>query len=48
MNIEAASDNDEENASQNDTTGPQPTTKDAGKIGKVIIFKRHNIYIDKI
>ena len=44
MNIEAASDNGEENASKNDTTGPQPTTKDASEIGKVNMIKRRNIY----
>ena len=44
MNIEAASDNGEENTPQNDTTGPQPTTKDASEIGKVNMIKRKNIY----
>ena len=45
MNIEAASDDGEENASQNDTIGPQPTTKDASGIGKVNMIKIQNIYI---
>ena len=44
MNIEAASDNGEENTSQNDTTGPQPTTKDASEIGKVNMIENQNIY----
>ena len=44
MNIEAASDNGEENTPQSDTTGPQPTTKDASEIGKVNMIKRQNIY----
>ena len=44
MNIEAASDNGEEDTSRNDTIGPQPTTKDASEIGKVNMIKRQNIY----
>ena len=45
MNFEAAGDNGAENASKSDTTGPQTTTKDDSKIGKVNMFKRRNMYI---
>jgi len=44
MNIEAASDNGEENASKNKITGPQATTKDASEIGKVNMIENQNIY----
>ena len=45
MNFEAAADDGEVNASKNDTTGPQTTTKDDSKIGKVNMFMRRNMYI---
>ena len=46
MNIETASDNDEENTCQNDTTGPQPATKDASQIG-IVNFSKDTQYISQ-